>query len=70
MLIHLRDLAATPSHRVRFDYTTDLSKEEVGFEYPFRQPVRLACRPMSPPTAPAAASRWNTTRRRRWSFFW
>lgn len=42
MLIHLRDLAATPSHRVRFDYTTDLSKEEVGFEYPFRQPVRLA----------------------------
>ena len=42
MLIHLRDLAAMPSHRIRFDYTTDLSKEEVGFEYPFRQPVRLA----------------------------
>lgn len=41
MLIHLRDLAAMPSHRIQFDYTTDLSKEEVGFEYPFRQPVRL-----------------------------
>lgn len=41
MLIHLRDLSTMPSHRVQFDYTTDLSKEEVGFEYPFRQPVRM-----------------------------
>ena len=31
-----------PGHRARFDYTIDLSQEEVGFEFPFQKPVRLA----------------------------
>lgn len=41
MQIRLQELATMPDYRARFDYTTDLSQEEVGFEFPFRQPVRL-----------------------------
>ena len=41
MQIRLQELATMPDYRARFDYTTDLSKEEVGFEFPFQQPVRL-----------------------------
>ena len=41
MQIRLQELATMPDYRGRFDYTIDLSKEEVGFEFPFRQPVRL-----------------------------
>lgn len=41
MRIRLQNLATMPEHRVRFDYSIDLSKEEVSFEYPFQSPVRL-----------------------------
>ena len=41
MQIRLQELAMMPDYRARFDYTTDLSQEEVGFEFPFQQPVRL-----------------------------
>ena len=41
MQIRLQELATMPGHRARFDYTIDLSQEEVGFEFPFQQPVRL-----------------------------
>ena len=41
MQIRLQELATMPDYRARFDYTIDLSKEKVGFEFPFRQPVRL-----------------------------
>ena len=41
MQIRLQELATMPGYRAYFDYTTDLSGEEVGFEFPFRQPVRL-----------------------------
>ena len=41
MQIRLQELATMPDYRARFDYTIDLSREEVGFEFPFRQPVRL-----------------------------
>lgn len=41
MQIRLQELASMPEHRVPFDYTIDLSKEEVAFEYPFQSPVRL-----------------------------
>ena len=41
MQIRLQELATMPDYRARFDYTIDLSKEEVGFEFPFQQPVRL-----------------------------
>ena len=41
MQIRLQELATMPDYRARFDYTIDLSKEEVGFEFPFRQLVRL-----------------------------
>ena len=41
MQIRLQELAAMPGHRARFDYTIDLSQEEVGFEFPFQKPVRL-----------------------------
>lgn len=42
MQIRLQELATMPDYRARFDYTIDLSQEEVGFEFPFQQPVRLA----------------------------
>ena len=41
MQIRLQELATMPGYRAQFDYTIDLSKEEVGFEFPFQQPVRL-----------------------------
>lgn len=41
MQIRLQELATMPGYRAQFDYTIDLSQEEVGFEFPFRQPVRL-----------------------------
>lgn len=41
MRICLTDLAALSSHQIQFDYTIDLSKEEVSFAFPFRRPVRL-----------------------------
>ena len=41
MQIRLQELAAMPGYRARFDYTIDLSQEEVGFEFPFQHPVRL-----------------------------
>lgn len=41
MQIRLQELFSLPEHRAQFDYTIDLSQEEVGFEKPFRQPVRL-----------------------------
>ena len=41
MQIRLQELATMPDYRARFDYTIDLSQEEVGFEFPFQQPVRL-----------------------------
>ena len=41
MQIRLQDLASLPGRRLCFDYTTDLSQEEVSFEYPFPEPVRL-----------------------------
>ena len=41
MQIRLQELATKPGYHAQFDYTIDLSKEEVGFEFPFQQPVRL-----------------------------
>ena len=41
MQIRLQELATMPGYRAQFDYTIDLSKEEVGFEFPFQHPVRL-----------------------------
>ena len=41
MQIRLQELATMPGYRAHFDYTIDLSQEEVGFEFPFQQPVRL-----------------------------
>lgn len=41
MQIRLQELATKPGCRAQFDYTIDLSKEEVGFEFPFQHPVRL-----------------------------
>jgi len=41
MQIRLQELATMPGYRAYFDYTTDLSGEEVGFEFPFQKPVRL-----------------------------
>ncbi len=41
MQICLTDLVSAPSQRIRFDYTIDLSKEEVAFSFPFQKPVRM-----------------------------
>lgn len=41
MQICLTDLVSAPSRRIRFDYTIDLSKEEVAFSFPFQKPVRM-----------------------------
>lgn len=41
MIIHLKELASSPEGRICFDYTIDLSGEEVNFEYPFEEPVRV-----------------------------
>ena len=41
MRICLTDLATAPSHQIQFDYTIDLSKEEVAFAFPFPEPVQM-----------------------------
>lgn len=41
MQIRLQELATMPGYRAQFDYTIDLSQEEVAFEFPFQHPVRL-----------------------------
>ena len=41
MKISLRALATAENARIDFDYTIDLSKEEVHFGYPFPEPARL-----------------------------
>lgn len=42
MRISLRALATAENARIAFDYTIDLSKEEVSFAFPFPEPVRLS----------------------------
>lgn len=42
MKIRLKDLAASPDGRICFDYTIDLSGEEVNFEHPFSEPVAVS----------------------------
>lgn len=42
MKISLRALATAENARIAFDYTIDLSKEEVNFAFPFPEPVRLS----------------------------
>lgn len=42
MIISLKELAASAEGRICFDYTIDLSGEEVNFEYPFEEPVRVS----------------------------
>lgn len=42
MKISLRALATAENARIAFDYTIDLSKEEVFFAFPFPEPVRLS----------------------------
>ena len=42
MIISLKELAASPEGRICFDYTIDLSGEEVNFEYPFEEPVHVS----------------------------
>ena len=42
MKISLRALATAENARIDFDYTIDLSKEEVNFGFPFQEPVRLS----------------------------
>jgi len=44
MRINLKDLWSGLKSSVDFDYTIDLSKEEVNFEYPFKKPVELSGR--------------------------
>lgn len=41
MLLNLRDVLASDKLAVEFDYTMDLSGEELYAEHPFRQPVRV-----------------------------
>lgn len=42
MKISLRALVTAQNAQIAFDYTIDLSKEEVFFEFPFQEPVRLS----------------------------
>ena len=42
MIISLKDLATAPQGRISFEYTIDLSQEEVNFEHPFAEPVLVA----------------------------
>lgn len=42
MTISLKELAASPQGRICFDYTIDLSAEEVNFEKPFPKPVHVS----------------------------
>lgn len=41
MKISLKTLAAAVNNQICFDYTIDLSKEEVNFDFPFQEPVRI-----------------------------
>ncbi len=41
MQINLRDLAQAPEQTICFDYTIDLSKEEVNFDFPFKNPINV-----------------------------
>lgn len=41
MVISLKELARAPKQTICFDYTMDLSKEELNFEFPFKEPVRI-----------------------------
>ena len=41
MKISLQDLSASAEAKICFDYNMDLSKEEVNFDFPFREPVRV-----------------------------
>ena len=42
MKVSLKELRSGVCSRIDFDYTIDLSKEEVNFEFPFRKPVRFS----------------------------
>jgi uncharacterized protein len=41
MVISLKELARAPQQTICFDYTMDLSKEELNFEFPFKEPVKI-----------------------------
>ncbi|ODU55809.1 MAG: hypothetical protein ABT01_05320 [Clostridium sp. SCN 57-10] len=41
MKISLKDVSTAPGRQICFDYTIDLSREEVNFELPFPEPVRI-----------------------------
>ncbi|WP_458861697.1 YceD family protein [Acidaminobacterium chupaoyuni] len=41
MKLNLRDVLASDDQRISFDYSIDLSQEEINFEFPFQQPVRV-----------------------------
>ena len=41
MKVDLKELQAGIVSHIDFDYTIDLSKEEVNFEFPFQKPVRI-----------------------------
>lgn len=41
MKISLKDVSMAPGRQICFDYTMDLLREEVNFEFPFSEPVRI-----------------------------
>lgn len=41
MKVSLKELQSGVCSHIDFDYTIDLSKEEVNFEFPFEKPVRI-----------------------------
>ena len=41
MVISLKELARAPQQTICFDYNMDLSKEELNFEFPFKEPVKI-----------------------------
>lgn len=41
MKISLKELAFAAGNQICFDYNIDLSKEEVNFDFPFQEPVRI-----------------------------
>ncbi|MBQ2865388.1 MAG: DUF177 domain-containing protein [Clostridia bacterium] len=42
MKVSLKELRSGVCSHIDFDYTIDLSKEEVNFEFPFEKPVRFS----------------------------
>lgn len=42
MKISLKDVATQDSRSIGFDYTINRSDEQVNFEYPFREPIRIS----------------------------